>query len=609
MSIIDIILLPFVFIYRGFIKILLLPYYVVDGLAKLFTKKTPNNTSVNNTNKKNIAEIKTTEQIKVVEGVRSAYDKPRQVVETDPVKIAANKKQRTLKQQQEFEKMVAKAKKEEEKRIAEQEKVRLEKLKKFNEKKQKEQEKTDKLNSELAKEEAESNNKEELSFVEKIKAFWQKLTLTEKKQLEYEAKKEVLEEMFRDKTVNNGRLNEAIIFNYLARNPKGEIEKSSIEALSRVDVHSFLIAEGYEVYEIVPANSVMTTNISSYKLKTSRLIFYLSQLSAYLKSGISLADSVKILINQTKNKNEKNTWHAVYYDITMGDKLSLALEKRKNAFPKLLVNMIKAAEMTGDLTDTLDDMVDYYTETENTRKQMISSMTYPAVVSLFAFCVVIFMFIYVVPSFADIYDNLGGEIPTFTKIVMLISAFLQEYIWYIILVAFIIIFTFAISYKRIRSFKKVVQDVLMHIPVIGNVIIYSEITVFSKTLANLINHNVFITDTMDVLNKITENEIYKSLIAKTMKNISKGEPISKAFKDHWAFPNIGYQMLITGEKTGRLGPMMERVSNYYQEQQRNIINQIKSLVEPVLIVFLAAVVGCIILAVIIPMFGLFEQIS
>ena len=240
---------------------------------------------------------------------------------------------------------------------------------------------------------------------------------------------------------------------------------------------------------------------------------------------------------------------------------------------------------------------------------MKSAMIYPAVVSTFAVAVVVFMLVWVVPSFTSIYKDLGSEPPTITKVVIAISAFLQDYLLYIVLAVLILAIIFVYCYKNVKSFKKSVQEILMHMPIIGNVMIYNEVTVFSKTFANLINHNVFITDSMAILNKITDNEVYKRLIIKTTKNLSKGEPISKAFKDQWAFPNIAYQMLITGEKTGRLGPMMERVSNYYQEQHRNIINQMKSLIEPVLIVFLAVVVGGILLAVIIPMFGMYGEIG
>lgn len=612
MSAIDIILLPFVFVYRGFTKVLLLPYYTVKAIGKLFIKDYK--PIEKKETKKTIPEIKEGEKIKVVKGVRSAYSEPNlPVKETNPEKLNAIKKERTLKQQQEFEKLVQKAKAEEAKRIEEQEKARAERAKKYAEKRKKDEEKRRKEEEEEARQDkidAEKRKKgEAVGFIEKIKAWYKKATYNEKQELEYEAKKEVLDELFKNKEANASRLHESIVFNYIARNPKGELEKSSIEALSRVDVHSFLLAEGYEVYEITPANSTMSLNITSFKLKTARLIFYLSQLSAYLKSGIALADSVRILVDQTKNKNEKDVWRAVYYDLSMGDNLSLALEKRKSAFPKLLINMIKTAEMTGNLTETLDDMVDYYTETENTRKQMISAMTYPAVVSTFAICVVIFMLVWVVPSFVDIYKDLGSEVPTITKVVIAISNFLQDYLIYIIIAIAVILLIFIYAFKKVKSFRKSVQEIMMHMPILGNVMIYNEVTVFAKTFANLINHNVFITDSMSVLNKITENEVYKKLIADTTKNLTKGEAISKAFKDHWAFPNIAYQMLITGEKTGRLGPMMERVSNYYQEQHRNIINQMKSLIEPILIVFLAVVVGGILLAVIIPMFSMYGEIG
>ena len=148
----------------------------------------------------------------------------------------------------------------------------------------------------------------------------------------------------------------------------------------------------------------------------------------------------------------------------------------------------------------------------------------------------------------------------------------------------------------------------MKLPVFGNIIIYNEVTIFTKTFANLINHSVFITDSISVLSKITDNEIYKKLIYDTAKNLNKGEALSSAFKNHWAFPNIAYQMLLTGEKTGRLGEMMDKVSEYYQEQHRNIINQMKTLIEPILIVTLAVIVGGILLSVIIPMYGMFDAI-
>ncbi len=608
MNVIKIILLPFVFIYKGFISVLLIPYYFVLGIVKLFElifKKKDNKV------KKDIAlELKPNEKIKVVKEVKNAYES-KNLNNNITMKTAEEKDKYAIKKQKEFEKLVKKAKLEEEKRAKEQLKLKIEREKKEALRKKKEelikQREEERENKRLAKEEALRKEGKPATFYEKLKAFYKKLTINKKELLELEAKKSVLDEQFKDDKNNQSRFTSSIIFNYVAKNKNGEIEKGSIEALSRVDVHSFLVAEGYEVYDITAAKQKGLEFIK-IEMKKSKLIFYLSQLSAYLKSGISLAQAVKILSDQAKRKSEKDAWKAVYYDLSMGDELSVALEKRNKVFPKLLINMIKTAEMTGNLPETLDDMVNYYTESETTRKQMKSAMTYPIIVTVFAMIVVTFILIWVVPQFVDIYDDLGSELPTITKIVISISDFLKNYLIYLLLGIIVLCIIYIFLFRNIKQFRKVFQEFFMHLPVIGNIIIYNEVTIFTKTFANLINHNVFITDSIDVLSKITDNEVYKKLIYDTAKNLTKGDSISKAFKDHWAFPNIAYQMLITGEKTGRLGPMMERVSAYYEEQHRNIITQMKALIEPVLIVSLAVIVGGILLAVIIPMYGMYEAL-
>ena len=606
MNALEIILLPFTFIYKGFITVLLLPYYFIVGIGKVFgiDGKKSKKISV-------VSEKKNGEQVKVVKNVKSAFDTPvAPKPETDINKINEKKQKDKLKRQKEFEKLVSKARAEEAKRIKEQEKIRKENEKREKQRIEKEFERRKK---EEAIEKAQEKRKEELlkegkpiSFSDKVKALNKKLTYNKNAELELEAKKNVLNEQFSDKNNQAARLSHPLVFDYMARNPKGELERGKIEALSRVDVHSFLLAEGYEVYDITAAKA--KRNIITYKMKKNRLIFYLSQLSAYLKSGIALAEAVKILDEQSKKVNEKKAWRAVYYDLSMGDVLSLAMEKRGSTFPRLLINMIKTAEMTGNLPETLDDMVEYYSESESTKRQMKSAMMYPTIVSVFAVVVITFILMWVVPQFVDIYADLGSDIPTITKVVISISDFLKNYLIYILLGIIIFIIIYLFLYKNVKAFRKTMQEFAMHLPVFGNIIKYNEVTIFAKTFANLINHNVFITDSIDVLSKITDNEVYKKLIFDTAKNLTKGDSISKAFKDHWAFPNIAYQMLLTGERTGRLGPMMERVSDYYQEQHRTLINQMKALIEPVMIVTLAVIVGGILLAVIIPMYGMYDAL-
>ena len=163
-------------------------------------------------------------------------------------------------------------------------------------------------------------------------------------------------------------------------------------------------------------------------------------------------------------------------------------------------------------------------------------------------------------------------------------------------------------YKNVTKFRQTVQWGLMHFPVVKNIIIYNEIIMFTKTFASLINYDVFITDSMEILGKITTNEIFKGLIKDSVINLSNGNGVSAAFKDHWAFPPIAYEMLLTGERTGRLGNMMEKVSIYYGNEQKNLIAQLKSLIEPIMIIFLAVVVGIVLLAVIVPMFNMYDTI-
>ena len=424
MNALDIILLPFVFIYRGFISVILLPYYFVLGILKLFGYKEKKK-------KNTIPQVKSGEKVKVVKEVKSAYDVPvAPVKKVDPNKIEEEKNKSKLKRQKEFEKLVQKARQEEAKRIKEQERIRLENEKREKERQKKEAERRKKEEAyEALKDKKNAQLRQKgvpVTFSDKLKAFYKKLTFSKKEQLELEAKKAVLDEQFKDKENQQQRLSKALLFNYVARNPDGEIEKGSIEALSRVDVHSFLLAEGYEVYDITVAKR--KRELVTYKMKRSKLIFYLSQLSAYLKSGIALADAVKILDDQANKTNEKKAWRAVYYDLSMGDVLSVAMEKRKDTFPKLLINMIKTAEMTGNLPETLDDMVDYYTEAESTKKQMKSAMMYPVIVTCFAAVVITFILMWVVPQFVDIYADLGSDIPTITKIVIAISDFLKNYL-------------------------------------------------------------------------------------------------------------------------------------------------------------------------------------
>jgi len=405
-----------------------------------------------------------------------------------------------------------------------------------------------------------------------------------------------------------------VVYEYVAKDADGKLIKGYFEAFSKVEVHSFLLSEGYEVYSIRTNKLIQLlhtpTGTGKTKIKIKDLIFFLTQLSTYIKAGIPLVEALKILSRQYKNKNYQRIFSALVYDLTMGENFSEALSKQGNAFPRLLINMVKASEMTGELPEALDDMAEYYTETDKTRKQMVTAMMYPSIIFIIAIAAITFIMVYVVPQFVDIYASMeNARLPWITQFVVNLSAFLEKNLVIILFIVALVVAGLVCLYKKIKLFRTIVQYIVMHIPVFGNVIIYNEITMFTKTFCSLLKHNVFITDSMEILNKITNNEIYKMIILDTITNLARGEKISLAFKDHWAVPIPAYEMIVTGERTGQLPEMMGKVSTYYQEMHRNAVTRIKTFVEPALILFLTVVVGGIVLSIIVPMFDMYNNMG
>lgn len=403
------------------------------------------------------------------------------------------------------------------------------------------------------------------------------------------------------------------VYEYIIKDQNGKFVTGYFNAFSKVEVYSFLRSEGNTVYNIRTSKWLQTTHSNvagNSKIKIKDLNFLLTQLSTYLKAGIPLADAVKILVRQFKNKNYQRILRGVVYDLSIGKNFSEALGKQGKAFPQILINLVRAAEMTGELPETLDDMADYFAETEATRKAMVTAMMYPVIIFIIAIGVGTFIMLYVVPQFVEIYESMDdASIPGITLFVLALSDFLQKYIIVIGLLVVLALIVSIYLYRNVKSFRKAIQLFGMKLPGFGNIIIYNEVTMFTKTFASLLAHNVFITDSMTILNKVTNNEIYKELIKKAINNIAKGGKISTAFKDHWAFPIPAYEMIVTGEKTGELPEMMQKVAVYYQDLHRNSISRIKTFIEPILILMLTVMVGVIVLAIVVPMFNMYSAIQ
>ena len=456
-----------------------------------------------------------------------------------------------------------------------------------------------------------SEVKKKLSLSEMLKEKWDNLSINRERKRKIEEKnRKLIFEVQKEKK----RSETPVAFKYTAIDPKGKKITNIFIALSKMEVLTYLTNENLKVLSIETSKliNILYGPDSQFqtKMSTKDLVFWLTQLSTYIKSGITLTESMCILSKQLgKKRSKKRLYDSIVYNLTLGESFSTALAKQGKTFPALLISMIKTAEATGELESTLDDMANYYTEVENTRKAMVSALMYPSIISVFSVGVITFILLYVMPKFESVYSESGAKLNSFTQFLLDASAFLKINIVKILLAILLIILILIIMYKRIKVFRRFIQELIMKLPLFGKIIIYKEMNIFAKTFASLLKNNVFITDSINLLYEVTSNEIYREIMLTTINNIAKGEKISESFYNQWAVPEVAYYMIVTGESTGELAEMMDKVANYYQVEHRSLVNNLQALLEPVMIIFLAVVVGGIVLAVILPMFGLYDQIK
>ena len=424
-------------------------------------------------------------------------------------------------------------------------------------------------------------------------------------------KQELIKEMEQEK---NSRKVSKDYYYYYGTDKNGKKIKGMMSATNKMTLHNFLASEGIDVYQVKKAgtaNFLKKIGLEQEREMSSKdLIFWLTQVCTYLKAGLTLNDTIHIMMQQaSKDKEKKRLYEAISYELTLGESFSTALENQGKVFPPLLINMVRSAEATGEIIKTLDDMANYYTEIDKTRKEMISAIIYPAILLIFAIAILTFIMVYVIPEFIRIYDQAGIVVSGFTLTIINLSNYITTHLDVILLVALLVILALLFLYKKSKGVRKTIQSFGMHIPFFGKIIIYHELTLFTKTFASLLRNSVYITSSMEILSNITNNEVYKDIMIETISNIARGEKISKSFYHKWCVPDVAYYMIVTGEATGELSLMMEKVASYFNDLHKARVTNLKSFLEPIMIVVLALIVGVVILAVVIPMFSLYGQIG
>jgi type IV pilus assembly protein PilC len=405
----------------------------------------------------------------------------------------------------------------------------------------------------------------------------------------------------------------ATTYAYAVRDRAGKMIQGELEADSPTLVATKLKAMGYAPVRIEKAKAGMKTEIRipgfGPKVKLKDLAIMSRQFATMINSGLSLLRALNILADQTQNKLLAEVLGEVRLDVETGSSLSASMAKHSpDIFPPLMVNMTKAGEVGGFLDNVMLQIAENYEAEVKLRSKVKSAMTYPVVVFVLSVCAVIGMMLFVVPTFTKLFKQLGGKLPLPTQILSSASSNLKT-IFPVLLVLFII---FLIVWRKVKH-KPQVRDVLdplkLKLPVFGNLFQKLALSRFARNLGTMLHSGVPILQSLDIVADTTGNVVLARAIRDVQESVRTGESIAGPLTNHPVFPAMVVQMMAVGEDTGALDSMLGKISEFYDQEVEATTEALTSLIEPLMIAFLGAVIGSMIIALYMPIFKIFDLIK
>ncbi|WP_445490111.1 type II secretion system F family protein [Niallia sp. 03133] len=398
-------------------------------------------------------------------------------------------------------------------------------------------------------------------------------------------------------------------YKYEGRDRKGK-KTGIVSAVSKREAMLQLKEKGIKVIEIheIP-ETLLTKEITlGSPVKLQDFVIYLRQFATLLKAGVSVVEATVILAEQTESKSLKKALLVVEQDLRDGNPLSAAAAKHRKVFTSMFVNMIKAGEASGNMDETLERLAVHFEKQHFTKQKIISALTYPIAIAIIAVIVVIFLLVKIVPTFVDMFKDFGGELPKITQFVLVASDFMQKFWWLIIL----LMTAFAVSIVLIRNnraSKYYLDYVLLRMPIFGKILQKAALARMTRTLSSLFNSSVPILQALSIVESIIENEVIAKVLQKSRNSLEQGQSLTAPMKAHWVFPPLVTQMIAIGEETGSLDTMLSKVADFYEREVESATDRLKSLIEPIMIVFLASIVGTIVTSIMVPMFEIFNHVQ
>lgn len=340
------------------------------------------------------------------------------------------------------------------------------------------------------------------------------------------------------------------------------------------------------------------------KISAKDIAIFSRQLATMIKSGVPIVTSLDIIAGGQKNPKMKDLVNALRVDIESGSSIYESMNKHPVQFDQLYRNLVRAGESAGVLETVLDTIATYKENTESLKGKIKKALFYPLTVIVVAILVSAVLLIFVVPQFETVFASFGAELPAFTQLIIGASKFLLAYWWLILLVIIGGAFGFMYAYKRSPTMQHTIDKLMLKIPVIGQVLNNAAIARFARTLATTFKAGVPLVEALESVAGATGNVVYEKAVYRIRDDVSVGYPVNMAMKQVDLFPNMVVQMTAIGEEAGALDTMLFKVAEFYEEEVSNAVDALASLLEPMIMIFIGGVVGCMVIGMYLPIFKL-----
>jgi type IV pilus assembly protein PilC len=398
------------------------------------------------------------------------------------------------------------------------------------------------------------------------------------------------------------------LFEYTARNLKGDLVKDQVDLPSKDDVVAHLRKNRLVVVQVRAKPQAVSIKFFKGGVKTRDVVIFTRQFATMINAGLPLVQALDILAQQTENKNLADVTRQVVYDVESGQTLADALRKHPKAFSDLYVNMVAAGEAGGILDTILQRLAQFLEKNDAIIRKVKGAMVYPVVIMTVAAIAVTVLLIFVIPTFQTMFASVQLELPLPTRIVIGASNLLKGYWWAIIGVLGLSVFAILRYYKTAPG-RLQIDALLLRIPVLGDLLRKSAVSRFTRTLGTLISSGVSILDGLEITARTAGNMVIHNAVMESRQSIAGGDTISAPLQRSKVFPPMVISMIAVGEQTGGLDEMLSKIADFYDDEVDAAVGTLLSLMEPIMIVVLGVVVGGMVVAMYLPIFDMINAVQ